>query len=73
MLSHVLEYCLFFMRRTRCRMAGRPVEVVRLAWVGFLGRTVDDGPLLLRPIQAGRQRIVCCVELTALLDNGSFA
>jgi len=81
MLSHLLEYCLFFTRRTRCRSVGRVgsfgvgIVVVRTRKEDDeLGRTVDDivrGPL--RQIQAGRQRIVCCVELTALLDNGSFA
>ena len=80
MLSHLLEYCLFLYE-------AHALSVGRSSWFVWrwyrcrsyseddeLGRTVDDivrGPL--RQIQAGRQRIVCCVELTALLDNGSFA
>lgn len=81
--SHICWNTVFSLRGARA--VGRSVGRVGSFGVGIvvvrtrkeddeLGRTVDDivrGPL--RQIQAGRQRIVCCVELTALLDNGSFA
>jgi len=78
MLSHLLEYCLFLMRRALSDVlpAGRGGSFGIGWWFPSeeeLDRTTDDifgGPLSTRLIRWGRPSVEL---MTALLDNGSFA